>query len=168
MSRTEHLLSLRIATVAAVFGLLLAASSALNWARLEAQPGPEETRKFQPITVTGFAGPFGMGGKLVAGLAGLATAAASLVVFTRGRGLGLTASRWMVYCAGFFVLASYFLVRAWLFDGAVEGVLKGTKDSVPFVKVVNLPGLVVALVLAGAGIVTALAGSYVSRPARRP
>ena len=163
MSPPNDLLTLRVATVAAVFGLLLAAAPALGWARFEPTAEHEgEMRVFKPITVTGFAGPLGMAGTLIAGLGGLATAAAALVVFTKGRGVGLTPSRWLLYCAGFFALAIYFLVRAWQFE-TYDGLVKLSSKPVHLVKQANLFGLTLAMVLAGAGALTALAGSYVSR-----
>lgn len=163
VSAPNEPLTLRVATVATVFGLLLAASAALDWARFEPTTEYEgEMRVFRPITVTGFAGPLGMAGKLVAGLGALAAGAASFVVFTRGRGVGLTASRWMLYCAGFFGLAIYFLVRAWQFE-TYDGLVKLSSKPVHLVKQSNLFGLTLAIVLAAAGAVIALAGSYVSR-----
>ena len=147
----------------AVVGLLLMAATATSWARFEAELPPEDDRRFEPVVVSGLSGPFGMGGKLVAGLGLLAAGAAAMIVFTRGRSVGLTASRWLVYCAGFFVLALYFLVRAWMFDDPVGGVIQGGDEAVQFVKAGNLYGLVVALVLGCAGALIALVGSYVAR-----
>lgn len=158
MSRAGDVLNLRVATCVVILALLLIASTATSWARFVV---PD--RAFEPLEVTGLTGPLGMGGKLVAGLGLLAAGLASIVVFTRGRSFGLTPSRWFAYCAGFFVLAIYFLVRAWTFRDPVPGVVQGSSDTVDFVKDGNLYGLVLALVLASAGALIALVGSFLSR-----
>lgn len=161
MLEAPRRLLLRLATVVAVFALLLAATSALPWAEFKVEGIRQGELYWNHFQVSGFGGPLGMAGKIVAGLGGLGAAMASVVVFTRGRGLWFSAGRWLAYAAGALGLAVYFLSRAFTLS-SYEGTVKATGQIVPVLKHENLYGLFTAAACALAGLLVALAGSYVS------